>query len=361
MKLAWKEIQYNKAKFLLIETIIILMIFMVLFLSGLANGLSRAVSAGVDNIDANQFIVSESAEHLMTVSLIDDETISTYEHRLAENMTTLNIQRLNVTTSDSDKKLDITYFAIDPQRFIVPELIEGETFTESSDNEIILDDSFKTYGIQLNDNIIDASSKLSLKVVGFTHDQYYGHTSIGFIKTSTYTQIRLVLNPTYTPYANALVVKSGVNIPVIEGYETVNKADIISSIPGYAAEQTTINMIVWVLVVISGSILGVFFYVLTVQKEHQFGILKAMGMQMNQLSIMVISQILIIAVSGMLIGNVIAYLMSMVLPPSMPFYVTLSSSFLVSLAFTLISVFSGLISLIRIAKVDPLIAIGGNE
>jgi putative ABC transport system permease protein len=32
--------------------ILVLMIFMVLFLSGLANGLGRAVSSAIDNVDA---------------------------------------------------------------------------------------------------------------------------------------------------------------------------------------------------------------------------------------------------------------------------------------------------------------------
>lgn len=39
MKLAWKEIKHSKSKYVLIESILILMIFMVVFLSGLANGL----------------------------------------------------------------------------------------------------------------------------------------------------------------------------------------------------------------------------------------------------------------------------------------------------------------------------------
>ena len=45
MKLAWKEIRHSKTKYLLIEGILVLMIFMVVFLSGLANGLGDAISA----------------------------------------------------------------------------------------------------------------------------------------------------------------------------------------------------------------------------------------------------------------------------------------------------------------------------
>lgn len=46
MRLAWKELKYNWKRYLLIEIIVVLMMFMVLFLSGLVQGLGRAVSSG---------------------------------------------------------------------------------------------------------------------------------------------------------------------------------------------------------------------------------------------------------------------------------------------------------------------------
>lgn len=46
---------------------------------------------------------------------------------------------------------------------------------------------------------------------------------------------------------------------VIDGTEIVDKATIIENIPGYQAEQITINMILWVLVLVSAAVSGVFF------------------------------------------------------------------------------------------------------
>lgn len=49
MKIAWNEIKYQPKKFILIELLITILMFMVVFLSGLTNGLGRSVSAQIDN------------------------------------------------------------------------------------------------------------------------------------------------------------------------------------------------------------------------------------------------------------------------------------------------------------------------
>ena len=44
MKIAWNEIKYQPKKFILIEVLIVIMMFMVIFLSGLTNGLGRTIT-----------------------------------------------------------------------------------------------------------------------------------------------------------------------------------------------------------------------------------------------------------------------------------------------------------------------------
>ena len=47
--------------------------------------------------------------------------------------------------------------------------------------------------------------------------------------------------------------------------------------PGYTAENGTIMMMLVFLIVISAFVIAVFFYVLTIQKTQQFGVMKAIG------------------------------------------------------------------------------------
>ena len=296
MKLAWKELKYNWKKYLLVEIIVILMMFMVLFLSGLVKGLGRAVSSGVDNMQADSFILSDDAEKLLTVSNLTADEYSAVQKEYGDRATPLDIQRMYLQKKDGSDKIDVTYFAIDPEGFLNPDVYKGEQLGEE-EGSVILDDDFESKGIQLGDTVKDSASGKGLKVVGFTKDAMYGHTSIGYISTGTYASIMKKVNSMYqeTVHAAAIQGEAGHSI---EGTETYVKEEIVKAIPGYQAEQMTITMVEWLLVVITALIIGIFFFVINLQKEKEFGVLKAIGVSMSNLAKIILCQVLLIAASG---------------------------------------------------------------
>ncbi|WP_054750042.1 ABC transporter permease [Ruminiclostridium josui] len=308
MKLAWKEIKHSKSKYVLIESILILMIFMVVFLSGLANGLGWAISASIEKRDAEYFVMSTDAEKLISISNINTDVLEKVASQTSNNVTNLNIKRSNINTLEDEQKLDITYFVINPSSFLSPDATEGTALSNSSaEYPILLDDSFKEKDIDIGDVIEDSVTGLSLTVVGFTHDEIYGHSPVGFIGADTFTTLNLKVNSSYTEKYNAIAVQgSDIENINIKGLEVVDKATVIDNLPGYAAEQLTIKMILWVLVIISAAVLGVFFYVITIQKQKQFGVLKAIGMKMSELARYIMHQVLILSAFGVLVGNLIA-------------------------------------------------------
>lgn len=362
MKLAFKEIKYDGKKYLLVEAIMVLMVFMVLFLSGLVNGLGRAVSSALDNMDAEYFILSDDSEGIITVSDLDKEVLTKVDEQSSNEVASLGIQRMYINTEEINDKIDITYLVMEPDSFLMPNTVEGSALSTGDSNyQIILNDSFKEEGISIGDVVRDSSTDIQMIVVGFVSDEMYGHTAAGIISTDIYTAIRKVQNPQYEVSYHAIAVKGNAIEDInIDGTEVVSKTDIIDKIPGYKAEQMTINMVLWVMVVISAAILGVFFYVLTIQKEKQFGILKAIGVSMKELTYNLTAQMLILSLAGAVIGNVLAFLMSAFLPTSLPFYLTIKNACVVTLTFILISIISSLFSTVKVAKVDPLTSIGGN-
>ena len=363
MKLAWKELKHSKTKYLLIESIIILMMFMVIFLSGLANGLARAVSASIENADAKYYVISDDAENLIGTSSLSLDVLKQVASMTKDQVTGLNIQRTSVLVKGTDSKIDVTYFAIDPNAFLLPNITKGKVISNKDEaGTIVLDASFKADNIIVGDVVEDSATGIKMTVVGFTKDEMYGHSPVGFISTNTYSAINTKLNPAFSGKYNAIAIQgSDIKNIKIKGVSVVDKATIVSNLPGYSAEQLTINMILWVLVVVSAAVLGVFFYVITIQKLKQFGILKAIGMGMTEISGMIIGQVLMLALFGVIIGNVLAFGMASILPSSMPFHLEIPIVVVISLAFIIITLVTSLLSISKVAKVDPIVIIGGNE
>lgn len=361
MFLAIKDLKYNKSRYSLIVSMLILLTFMVLFLSGLANGLSLATSASIKNAQADHYILSDDSDSIITRSTLTKKQLQEVSGMTSSEVTPINLMRMSMYKKDTQKKLDVTYLAVDTDSFMMPTVIDGSEIT-ADENTILLNKSFIEEEVAIGDTIIDSASGIELKVAGFVKDEMYGHSGVGIISLDTFKNIRTEINKNdETPY-NAIAIK-GNDIDNIELENTVvlSKDDVIKNIPGHAQEQMSINMILWVLVIVSAVILGVFFYIITMQKLTEFGVMKALGMEMKTLSAMIISQVLILAGGSMLVGNILTFAVSSFLPSSMPFSLMLSSAVLISIVFLIISVLVSLVSLRKVAKIDPLMAIGGRE
>ena len=363
MKTAWKELRYHKKRYLLIELIVILLLFMVLFLSGLVNGLGRAVSSGVENLPAEYFVLNDTSEDLITISQLSDETVDKLRTKTKDDTATLDIMRMYVTKEHEDEKLDVVYFGVEEDSFAAPTVYEGTALADSdAKRPIVLDDDFQSEGIKLGDTIMDSASELPLTVVGFSKDQMYSHVSVGFISHETYLELRAATSPMPYTGTHALLVKGTDTTDLeMDGVEVVDKATIISALPGYQAEQATISMVQWMLVAITAVVITIFYYVITIQKERQFGVMKAIGISMGRISSIIFWQIFSIAMLGALIADGLVFLMAQTLPATMPFYLQWSSIALVTSVFVIVSVLGGLFSVLRVAKIDPVTVIGGEE
>jgi len=373
LKHAWKELLHGKRKYILIEILLILLMFMVLFLSGLAEGLGRAVVAGIDTMDAKYYLLDDEAEELITVSSLDEEVAETLSAQTSSAVTPIDIQRMYLIKDGDTEKLNVTYFAVEPGSFIEPEVMDGIGLKQAYDelnidpipetyNPIVLDDDFMLEGIAIGDTVYDSSTELPLRVVGFVEDQMYGHVSIGFISTETYTRLRQKLNPMYTKKYHAIAIQGeDVEGIAIDGTEVVSKADIISNVPSYTAEHMTITMIVWVLIIVSAVIIGIFHYILTLQKRKQFGVMKALGMSTGELTVTVICQVAILSVFAGAVALGLTFGMAAGLPEKMPFYLRFDNALVVTGAFIVISILSSILSIVNISRIDPITAIGGGE
>ena len=361
MKIAWNEIKYQPKKFILIEVLIVIMMFMVIFLSGLTNGLGRIIMAQIDTFGDVQYILSKDSEGVIPYSTLTSSELTEIEDLHLEEQTGLVIQRSTLMKEDEEGSQDVTFFAMDTYKNLTIKAEDGYVASDLSDNEVILDESYKAKGIHVGDTIKDKTSDILLKVVAFAQDAKYGHSSVAFISSKTLEEMRQKKNPNYTWQPQAIITSQAVTAEDLsEQLMVSNKQQIINKIPGYTATNMILKTMTWVLLIASAAILGVFFYILALQKLKQFGVLKAIGMSMGEITRIQLSQVGILSIIGIGIGLGLALALTPFLPVSMPFYMKAEDNAVISVSFIVISIICGALSLLKIKKVDPIEVIGGN-
>lgn len=146
----------------------------------------------------------------------------------------------------------------------------------------------------------------------------------------------------------------------IKNAHVINKKEVLQSIPGFKEEQGTLTMIIAFLLVIAALLIGVFFYVITLQKTQQLGVLKAIGTKNSYLANSLVVQALFLSVVAMGISIVLVQGLEQILPAGMPFLLTAPMIAQYAAIFIVISILGTLISLYQVLKVDALEAIGGG-
>lgn len=374
MYLALREMRFAKARYSLIALIMLMVSFLVLFVTGLAQGLAYDNAAAVQNMQATHFVMEQGANQRFTRSLLPMETWTQAEAVLgAANVEPLGIQMATVSLRPSSLKLDVALLAVRPGGWLMPEVSEGTTEALQGTGRVIADDSLKEAGIGIGSVLIDQASGRQWTVDGFVRHESFSHAPAVFVSEQDWQQLQAqrrsdsaspvgAMSADNAVY-NALAIRADQEqaqqlagqLPEVE---LVAKSAAIAAIPGYKEEQGSLTMMIVFLYVISAFVLAVFFYVMTIQKSSQFGILKAIGTRTSYLARSVALQVLLLAAGSLAVSVLLVQLLQAALPEGMPFQLQPSVMLLTCGAFLALSLLGALLSIWQVSKIDALDAIG---
>ena len=112
------------------------------------------------------------------------------------------------------------------------------------------------------------------------------------------------------------------------------------------------------LILITAFVLGIFIYVLTIQKTSMFGVMKAQGISNGYIGASVIIQTLLLVGFGIIIGLGLTALSGIFLADIIPFAVNVLFYAVITAAFIIFALLGALFSVNAVLKIDPLEAIG---
>lgn len=355
MFLAWNEIKKNKLRFILIIGILMLMSYLVFFLSGLANGLASLNREAVDKWNASGIILTEESDRNLSQSSMKLDDLSSVNAK-----ETAVIGSINAVASNGKKKAKVAIFGIKKNEFIMPNVTEGNSFTKA--NEVVASDVLKEDGFKIGDELRISSTEEKLKIVGFTEQARFNAAPVLYSELSTIHKVKYGSGADMNnSQINGIIVR-GADISKATNDNSLSTIEIetfIKNLPGYTEQSLTLNFMIYFLFVIAAVIVAIFLYVLTVQKISMFGVMKAQGISNSYLSRSVIAQTFLLSFIGVSIGFIITIITGQFLPSAVPVSFDLLTMIIYGLVFIVVAIIGALISVLTIVKVDPLKAIGG--
>ncbi|HAR4344296.1 TPA: ABC transporter permease [Staphylococcus aureus] len=349
MFLAWNEIRRKKLKFGLIIGVLTMISYLLFLLSGLANGLINMNKEGIDKWQADAIVLNKDANQTVQQSVFNKKDI---ENKYKKQAT---LKQTGEIVSNGHQKDNVLVFGVEKSSFLVPSLIEGHKATK--DNEVLADETLKNKGFKIGDTLSLSQSDEKLHIVGFTESAKYNASPVIFTNDATIAKI----NPRLTgDKINAVVVRdtNWKDKKLNQELEAVSINDFIENLPGYKPQNLTLNFMISFLFVISATVIGIFLYVMTLQKTSLFGILKAQGFTNGYLANVVISQTLILALFGTAFGLLLTGVTGAFLPDAVPVKFDVLTLLVFAIVLMIVSVLGSLFSILTIRKIDLLKAIG---
>jgi putative ABC transport system permease protein len=374
--LALKEVLRNRGRFFLVSLVIALITLLVLFIAALGEGLANGNRQYIANLDAQLVVFLEKSDFIIPSSRL--ETNTTRSVRRVDGVADAGpIYTSNTEIVSLEEPLKVSMLAVEAGRPGMPILVEGREFRGGEAREAVIDRNVAIRtGIKIGDEIEIRSTQgvedefFTLKVVGLVEGQSYAFQPTIFIPPATWEKYRpqseADLNSN-TAYPNIIAVKLAdpsqaavVKERLIATVPNIEVADItttINNVPGYSAQQGTVQTQGFFTLLIGVLVIGGFFQIQILQKVPQIGVLKAIGSSNGVVGWASVIQIIIVTAFGVAIGGLLTYVFSLGLPATIPFVFNGDRSLIAIALLLFIGPLGGMVSIVYAVRIEPLKAL----
>lgn len=340
MQLGWKEMKRNKKRFVTFGAVVFLISLLTFMVAGLANGLSQDNASLIKQLPTGTFYMEKDADNKYTQSALTDKQESQLLKQ--KDAVAFSIQ-MGVLYDQSERQQSVAFVESTTSRY----------FPKVSRGEVIVDAQWEAEGYKVGDRFQNDQLSRPLTIKAFVEQQTFNHAPVAFVHRDDFREMFRTENAqmVYVPTKDAKEVT---------GLTSYDESAFLKTIDSYAAEQLSLNMIVVFLIVISGMLFAIFFYMMNVQKIGLYGILKAIGVKTATLFKMMWLQMFIISVSAVTLTIIVTQLFAYTVT-AMPFDLPATAIATLSIIFIIIGFIGATISGMQIRKIQPLSAIQQGE
>ncbi len=380
MFLAVRELMFARGRFSLMGGVIALIAVLMVMLSGLSSGLVNDGVSGLKSMPATAFAFDQGTktDNAFSRSVVDGQQLEAWRGVQGVGRAEFMGVSMSNAVTDTGKQVDLTLFGIEPGSFLEPETSAGKALGTA--DGIVVSPTAKAEGIELGTVVTLDRIGAKLTVVGFTSGQAtFGHVDVAYVPLATWQLLAsgATVDGAPTPaqvaagtFHNASVVavqaQSGTELNLAAGDAEAKTSsqplkEAFNASPGYEAETMTLSMIQMFLYAICALVVGAFFTVWTIQRKHEIAVLRAIGASTGYLLRDGLAQAAIVLVGFTAVGLAAGLGLGAIMPDAMPFaleFAPIATATALTIGLGLIG---AAVAVVRISRIDPLNALGGQR
>lgn len=169
---------------------------LMVLLSGLSVGLVNDGVSGLQKLPVSSFAFQSEVDKTSAFSrsVVDVDVAQEWADRDGVAEATPFGNTLVNTTTDDDVDIDLALFGVEPDSWLSPEATTGAALADPG--EIVLAGTLQDEGVAVGDVVTVDQIGTELEVVGFLDGQHtYGHVDVGYVDLTTWQEVRAGVRP----------------------------------------------------------------------------------------------------------------------------------------------------------------------
>jgi putative ABC transport system permease protein len=371
--IALAEMRRRRGRWFSIVGAVAFIVFLVLVLAGLSDGLVIGTTGALKNGDSDALVYSIDGRRSLVRSALPVSDLP----EIAGVPGVADVGALGVlltTASAGAEPFDAAVIGHIPGHPGEPvKLVDGRRPEIGEPGVVLADVSLRAEGVSIGDAVTIIGASQPIRVVGFAEDSQYLLAHSLWVPLGTWEALRVEVRPE-TARLGAVVqafpirVDDGADVEDVAAAidrtmgvtETVTTNEAMLSLPGVEQQESTFTAIIAASFVVVGLVVALFFALVTLEKRGQLAILKAIGASNAFLLQGVLVQALIATVLGYVVGYGLAGLLGLILPPTVPVAFLPATAVSLFLATVAMGALGAVFSFRRVIRIDPASALGGE-
>ncbi|OIV35922.1 hypothetical protein BIV57_18990 [Mangrovactinospora gilvigrisea] len=356
MFIALRDLRFARGRFALLGTVVALLTLMVVMLSGLTAGLGAAGVSALQRLPADHLAFQRPTGQSPTFtgsSLPAGAAAKAGAVPGVESARPLGTGAAKLAWAaggerHGSRSESVSVFGAGPGSDLAPR--------PTADGRIQINRTFADdTGLRVGQRVALGGRTVTVDAIEDTGS--FAHLPVVFTSLTTWQQVTRAQQPTVLALRLASPAAAA-RVDAAAGTRTLTLAKSYGAVDGYSAEQTSLNLMRGLLLIVSALVVGAYFTVWTVQRAHDLAVVRAMGASRGYLLRDALAQAVVVLVVGGAAGTAVAFGAGSLAARAAPYQVSAGTVLLPFALMTVVGLVGSMVTVRRVASVDPLTALG---